>query len=202
MKLQANWAPHSPTSVPVVVVVTFVLCAPIACGWRSFEVFFTSFPYQYNSKLIDVKINIHNNTAGDTYLAITLQVHEDIDGINLKYATSLELDEGNFTTIVNRSVSFCKFLKQHSIEPVMRGIYEDILKQGDFIKRCPINKGVYSVHEYRIDEEVLSSYLPEAGFSVHIKLAKFNRQLLFDGTLHGNIDKSKGFNNLKMFSLG
>lgn len=168
---------------------------------RSFNVIFTSFPYQYNTDLVDVKIQIKNNTD-DTCLAVVFQLNEELDDVYLKYAISLELEEANYTTVVNRSVNFCKFLKQHSMDPLLRIIYEDVLKQDNFIKRCPITKGSYTLREYHIDEEILPSYVPEASFLAEIKLTMSNGQQLFDGKLYGTIDKSKGFNNLKMFSLG
>ncbi|XP_028893937.1 uncharacterized protein LOC105210636 [Zeugodacus cucurbitae] len=199
MKLPAN-APLSCNFLQIVVIVV-VVCTPIAWGWRSFKVIFTSFPYTYNSDVLDAKVQIQNSTS-DTYLSVVLQVNEDLDDVYLKYAIALELEEGNYTTLVNRSVNFCKFLKQHSMDPILRIIYEDMLKQGNFIKKCPIAKGQYTVREYRIDEEMLPSYVPEASFFAEMKMTKSNGQELFDGKLYGKIDKSKGFNNLKMFSLG
>lgn len=136
------------------------------------------------------------------YLSVVLQVNKNLDDVHLKYGIALELEEGNYTALVNGSVNFCKFLKQNSIDPTLRIIYEDILKQGNFIKRCPISKGLYTLREYRIDEEILPSYVPEANFCAEMKLSSSNGQKLFDGKLYGKIDKSKGFNNLKMFSLG
>ncbi|XP_017491119.1 PREDICTED: uncharacterized protein LOC108379282 isoform X1 [Rhagoletis zephyria] len=186
----------------VVVVVALVVCgAPIALGWRTFEVIFDSFPYHFHSEILNGKLEIQNKT-GDTYLDIALEVHEDLDNIYLQYAIALDLGESNNTTLVNRTINYCKFLKQHSMEPLLRIIYEDLLKQGNFIKRCPVKKGNYTVRGYRIDEETLPSYVPEAKFLADFKLLHTNGQVLFEGQLHGKIDKSKGFNNFKSFSLG
>ncbi|XP_020713346.1 uncharacterized protein LOC101460118 [Ceratitis capitata] len=201
MKLQALNSALFSCSISKIVVFVLVASAPIAWGWRSFNVIFTSFPYQYNTDLVDVKIQIKNNTD-DTCLAVVFQLNEELDDVYLKYAISLEMEQANYTTVVNRSVNFCKFLKQHSMDPLLRIIYEDILKQDNFIKRCPITKGSYTLREYHIDEEMLPSYVPEASFLAEIKLTMSNGQQLFDGKLYGTIDKSKGFNNLKMFSLG
>ncbi|XP_039963034.1 uncharacterized protein LOC120776443 [Bactrocera tryoni] len=199
MKLPAN-APF-PLNFLQIVAIVVVVCAPIAWGWRSFNVIFTSFPYTYNSNVIDAKLQIHNSSS-ETYLSVVLQVNEELDDVYLKYAIALDLDEGNYTVLANRTVNFCKFLKQRSMDSVLRIIYEDILKEGNFIKKCPITKGLYTLREYRIDEEMLPSYVPEASFFAAMKISKANGQSVFDGKLYGKIDKSKGFNNLKMFSLG
>ncbi|XP_018786642.1 PREDICTED: uncharacterized protein LOC108967575 [Bactrocera latifrons] len=170
-------------------------------SFRSFKVIFSSFPYTYNSNVIDAKVQIHNSSS-EMYLSVVLQVNEELDDVYLNYSIALDLDEANYTVLANRTLNFCKFLKQHSLDSVLRNIYEDILKEGNFIKKCPIAKGLYMLREYRIDEEMLPSYVPEASFFVAMKISKANGQVLFDGKLYGKIDKSKGFNNLKMFSLG
>ncbi|XP_037956583.1 uncharacterized protein LOC119686157 [Teleopsis dalmanni] len=177
------------------------LCSNTALGWRSFNVLITSFPFKFNSDMIDVKIKIHNKTD-ETTLDVVFNVLEDINDIHLKYAIALEASEGNYTALLNRSVNMCNFLKQRSMEPVLRVIYENILKSGNFIKTCPIKRGIYSLHEYHADEEILPSYVPETNFIVDIKMDLPNGKMVFQGRLNGKIDKSKGFNNLKMFSLG
>lgn len=126
----------------------------------------------------------------------------EVDDVSFRYAIALEANEGNYTALVNRSVNLCKFLKQRSSEPILKLLYEDLIKQSNFIKTCPIKKGTYDIHDYRIDEEMLPSYVPETNFFVPLQMDLANGVNLFKGTLHGRIDKSKGFNNLKMFSLG
>ncbi|XP_067645143.1 uncharacterized protein [Eurosta solidaginis] len=169
---------------------------------RSFKIIFTSFPYQKSPELMDITVQIVNNTVGGTYLTIVTQVNEDLDDVHFTYAVALETNVGNYTTLVNRTVNWCKFLKQRSIDPVLRVIYEDIQKHGNLFKNCPMKKGIYMVREYQVDEEMLPNHLPEANFFVYINFAKTKEQMIFDGKLYGKIDKSKGFNNLKMFSLG
>ena len=174
---------------------------------RAFKVILTSFPHEFNDKLLDVKFQIqptNANNNNETTINIQLKVLEDIDDISLEYALGIEGNQANnYTIVLNRKVHFCKFLMQRSIDNALRAIYEDILKRGTFIKMCPLKRGTYTLREYRIDEELLPQYVPEANFYVDIKLEKTNGgAMLLKGRLHGQIDKSKGFNNLKMFSMG
>lgn len=167
----------------------------------------TSFPHEFNDKLLDVKFQIQptttNATNTETTINVQLNVLEDIDDISLAYALGIEGNQANnYTIVLNRKVQFCKFLMQRSIDNMLRTIYEDILKRGTFIKMCPLKKGSYTLREYHIDEELLPQYVPEANFYVDIKLEKPNGDMILKGRLHGKIDKSKGFNNLKMFSMG
>lgn len=142
------------------------------------------------------------NETGDTTVNTHINVLNPIDDILLKFDIQMEATEGNFTSVLSRSVHFCKFLKSHSIDPVLKVIYEDIIKYGNLMKTCPIKKGIFYVHDYRIDEEMLPSYVPEANFQIIIELSFPNEVKLATAKIHGFIDKSKGFNNLKMFSLG
>uniref|UniRef100_T1GAN3 MD-2-related lipid-recognition domain-containing protein n=1 Tax=Megaselia scalaris TaxID=36166 RepID=T1GAN3_MEGSC len=68
------------------------------------------------------------------------------------------------------------------------------------MKSCPVKKGIFYIHDYRIDEEMLPSYVPEANFRVILELTLPNKGNLANVTINGYIDKSKGFNNLKMFN--
>lgn len=163
----------------------------------------TSFPHEFNDKLIDVKFQIQNSTAAETSINLQLNVLEDIDDISLTYALGIEgTQANNYTVILNRKVHFCKFLIQRTLDNALRSIYEDILKRGTFMKVCPLKKGSYVLREYRVDEELLPQYVPEANFYVDLELNKANGDMIVKGRLNGKVDKSKGFNNLKMFSMG
>lgn len=162
---------------------------------------FSRVEYKANKDFLDLKMEIQNNT-GDTTLNSHINVLNPIDDVILKFDILLEATEGNFTSVLARSVSFCKFLKSHSVDPVLKIIFEDIVKYGSLMKTCPIRKGIFYIHDYRIDEEMLPSYVPEANFNIIIEFAFPNAIKLATVKVHGFIDKSKGFNNLKMFSLG
>lgn len=146
-------------------------------------------------------MEIQNNT-GDTTLNAHINVLNAIDDISLKFDIQMEVNEGNFTSVFARSVHFCKFLKTRSTDPILKIIYDDIVKYGNLMKSCPVKKGIFYIHDYRIDEEMLPSYVPEANFRVILELTLPNKGNLANVTINGYIDKSKGFNNLKMFSLG
>ncbi|XP_023300179.2 uncharacterized protein LOC111682452 [Lucilia cuprina] len=172
-------------------------------SWRAFKVILTSFPHEFNDKLLDIKFQIQNSSNTESSVNVQLNVLEDIDDISLTYALGIEGNQANnYTVLLNRKVHFCKFLMQRTLDNTLRTIYEDILKRGTFIKMCPLKKGSYTLREYRIDEELLPQYVPEANFYVDMKLEKANGDMILKGRLHGKIDKSKGFNNLKMFSMG
>ncbi|XP_030385954.1 uncharacterized protein LOC115632838 [Scaptodrosophila lebanonensis] len=173
---------------------------PSSLAWRSFKIIFTRFDYEANANYLDVKIQIQNDS--ETSLNIVANTYENVDDVYLTAAVAIENDEGNLSELLNRTVNLCKMLKQRNAEPLIRIIYEDLLNHGNIFKECPIQKGSYSVHEYRLDEELLPSYLPETDFVVSIRLKTSKNVMLFSGKLYGRIDKSKGFNNLKMFSLG
>lgn len=57
-----------------------------------------------------------------------------------------------------------------------------------------------------MDEELLPAYLPETDFYGRIHVFTNNSELtvdnMWDITLIGRIDTSKGFDNLKLFSQG
>uniref|UniRef100_A0A1I8PTF6 Uncharacterized protein n=2 Tax=Stomoxys calcitrans TaxID=35570 RepID=A0A1I8PTF6_STOCA len=157
---------------------------------------------------MDAKIQVQNATS-NTGLNVVFNVLEDIDDISLSYSLAIEGEQpNNYTTMLSQKVEFCKFLQQRSIDGGLHKIYEDILKQGTFIKTCPIKKGsIYSMNDYHVDEELLPQYVPETNFYVDIQMDKGaigggSVVLLMKGRLQGKIDKSKGFNNLKMFSMG
>ncbi|KAL5290826.1 hypothetical protein ACFFRR_010298 [Megaselia abdita] len=181
--------------------IAFGFLATYSFAWRSFEVILSRVEYKGNKDFVDLKMEIQNNT-GDTALNAHINVLNSIDDIILKFEVLMEATEGNFTSVLKRNVHFCKFLKSHSIDPVLRIIYEDIIKYGNLMKTCPIKKGIFYLHDYRIDEEMLPSYVPEANFNIVIELYFPNEVKLATVKIHGFVDKSKGFNNLKMFSLG
>ncbi|XP_055908511.1 uncharacterized protein LOC129943233 [Eupeodes corollae] len=171
-------------------------------AWRSFKVIFTSFPYEINKDKLEVKLEIRNDT-GETTINCHINVIEQLDDMTLEYAISLENSDANWTTLIKRTVHFCKFLTTKTTDPILKVIYEDLLKHGNFFKSCPVQKGIYYVHDYRIDEEMLPSYVPETTMAVDILWKNAKKETaLFKGRLIGKIDKSKGFNNLKIFSLG
>lgn len=157
--------------------------------------------YTANKDFVELNLEIQNNT-GDTTLNAHINVLNQIDDINLKFDVLMENPEGNFTSVLARSVHFCKFLKNHSIDPILKVIYEHIAQFGNFMKNCPIKKGIYFIHDYRIDEEMLPTYVPEANFNILLEMFFTNNVKLATVKVHGFVDKSKGFNNLKMFSLG
>ncbi|XP_055856210.1 uncharacterized protein LOC129919376 [Episyrphus balteatus] len=178
-----------------------VLFVGLVFGWRSFKVVFTSFPFEANKDKVEVKLEIRNDT-GETTINCHFNVIEQLDDLYLTYAISLDNGEGNYTTLINRSTNFCKFLTTKASEPILKVIYDDLLKHGNFFKACPLKKGIYYLHDYRIDEEMLPSYVPETTLAVDIVFTLPSKEQLFKGKLLGKIDKSKGFNNLKIFSLG
>lgn len=56
-----------------------------------------------------------------------------------------------------------------------------------------------------MDEELLPPYLPETDFMGRIKIftnTTLPETNIFDITLTGRIDKSKGFDNLRLFTMG
>ncbi|XP_023168071.2 uncharacterized protein LOC111597527 [Drosophila hydei] len=171
-----------------------------AHGWRSFKIVFGRFEYEANAKLMDVKIELQNNSKSS--LNVVVNTLEILDNVEVASRVSLETEPGNYTNLISRNVNFCKMLMERNVDPLARSIYQDMQRYGKFFKECPIQKGTYSLHDYVLDEELLPSFLPETNFKTSIRLFKPNSEQIFKGLFYGRIDKSKGFNNLKMFSMG
>ncbi|KAM8707944.1 hypothetical protein ACLKA7_014985 [Drosophila subpalustris] len=178
-----------------------LLRCPTTLAWRSFKVIFTEFEYEANAKLVDAKIQVQNNSELSS-LNVVINVLENLNDVDMTGSMALQTDQANYTNLLTRTLNFCKMLKDRSADPLTRLIYQDLLKHGKWFKECPIQKGIYSLHDYRLDEELLPSFLPETNFKISMRLTKPKSEQIFQGVLFGRIDKSKGFNNLKMFSLG
>ncbi|KAH8370701.1 hypothetical protein KR093_004718 [Drosophila rubida] len=168
---------------------------------RSFKIIFTRFDFDSNGKFVDVKLQVENNGESSS-LNTVINVLEPLDDVELSISIGLQGELGNYTNVVRKSTNFCKFLKDRSAEPLTRLIYQDMLRFGKLFKECPLPKGTYTLQGYHIDEELLPSFLPETNFQLGLRLAQSQGEQILQGTLWGRIDKSKGFNNLKMFSLG
>lgn len=158
------------------------------------------FDYEANPRLVDVKIQLQNNS--ESSLNIVINTLEILDDIELSASVALETQPGNFTNLISKTLNFCRMLKERDAEPLARAIYQDIMRHGKWFKECPIQKDTYTLQDYAVDEELLPSYLPETNFKLKLRLTQQKGVQIFKGMLFGRIDKSKGFNNLKMFSMG
>lgn len=167
---------------------------------RSFKLVFDKYESETDKDFAEVKAEILN-TTGETVINVHINVIKDLDDLQLNVNLLMEETTDNFVSLLNRTVNFCKFLKTKSIDPVLRIIYDDLSRHGYFFKECPIKKGIYYIHDYRLDEEMLPSYIPEARFIFSLELWK-KTALVHRGNLYGRVDKSKGFNNFKIFSMG
>jgi len=165
---------------------------------RSFKIIYTGFNFEANAKLAEVKAEIKNNST----LNVEINVLESVDDVDLSGSLALQTEQGNYTNFMTKNVNFCKMVKDPNVDPMMSLMYRDMLKQGKFFKKCPVQKGIYTLEDYHVDEEILPSFLPETNFRMTMRLGKPKGEKIFQGVLFGRIDKSKGFNNLKMFSLG
>ncbi|KAH8364638.1 hypothetical protein KR084_009342 [Drosophila pseudotakahashii] len=182
-------------------VLILVVLMPVTGAWRSFKVILTNVDFEANDKIVDLHVDLQNE-SGESKLSIDIKTLEDIEDVQLTVDMGLETDKGNFSTLLNRTLNFCKLLKQRNSDPLLRGIYEDLLKHGNLFKECPIRSGTYSLTNYRVDEEMLPSFLPEAKFRFGMVISKPKSGMIVRSTIYGRIDKSKGFDNLKRFSLG
>ncbi|XP_039488659.1 uncharacterized protein LOC120450008 [Drosophila santomea] len=178
-----------------------VVLMPLAGAWRSFKVILTNIDFDANDKIVDVKVDLQND-SGESNLSIDIKTHQDIEDVQLIIDFGLETNKGNFSTLINRTLNFCKLIKQRNSEPLFRAIYEDLLKHGTLFKECPIRSGTYSLNNYKVDEEMLPSFLPEAKFRFAMMVSTLKSGMIVRSTIYGRIDKSKGFDNLKRFSLG
>lgn len=142
------------------------------------------------------------NDASDSRLSVDIKVYEDIEDVQLAVDVGLESEKGDFSTLINRTLNFCKLMKQRNADPLVRGIYDDLLKHGNLFKECPIRSGTFSLTNYKVDEEMLPSFLPEAKFRFGLLITKPKNERIVRATIYGRIDKSKGFDNLKRFSMG
>ncbi|XP_068148986.1 uncharacterized protein [Drosophila tropicalis] len=179
--------------------VLLVVC-PMTGAWRAFKIIFTRFDYEVNDKIVTVNVQIQNDT--DSSLTVEFKTHEVINDVYLTASLALENDKGNYSTLLNHTLNFCKMLKVRNTDPLIRSIYDDLIRHGKLIRDCPIQKGTYTLTNYQVDEELMPSFLPETNFQFSVILSKPQNDVIFRGIIHGRIDKSKGFNNLKMFSLG
>ncbi|KAH8270561.1 hypothetical protein KR018_011595 [Drosophila ironensis] len=174
---------------------------PITGAWRSFKVILTDVIFEANDKIVNVKTNLQND-SGNSKLTIDFVVYEDLEEVQLTVDVGLETDIGNYSNFINRSVNFCKLMKQRNSDSLMRAIYDDLLKHGNLFKECPIHKGSFSLTNYNVNEEILPGFLPESKFRFGLLISRPKNAMIFRGTIYGRIDKSKGFDNLKRFSLG
>ncbi|XP_022219705.2 uncharacterized protein LOC111072274 [Drosophila obscura] len=188
-------------SLVLLLLLLSVLC-PMTGAWRSFKVILTSVEFEANAKIVDLKVQLHND-SGDSRISVDVTTHADLTDVQLLLNVGLETEKpGNFSTLINRTVNFCKMMKQRSWDPLVRVIYDDLVKHGNIFKECPIRSGTYSLHNYKVDEEMLPSFLPEANFKLVLFILRPKNEMLSRTTIYGRIDKSKGFDNLKRFSLG
>ncbi|XP_016971206.1 uncharacterized protein LOC108038854 [Drosophila rhopaloa] len=178
-----------------------VVLIPVTGAWRSFKVILTNIDFESDDKILEVKVDLQNE-LGDSKVSVDIKTLEDLDDVQLAVDVGLETDKGNYSTLINRTLNFCKLMKQRNSDPLLRGIYEDLLKHGSFFKECPIRSGTYSLTNYKVDEEMLPSFLPEAKFRFGLQISKPKGGTIVRTTIYGRIDKSKGFDNLKRFSLG
>ncbi|XP_017954933.2 uncharacterized protein LOC108650329 [Drosophila navojoa] len=177
-----------------------MLSHPVAHGWRSFKIVFVRFDYEVNAKLVDVKIELQNSSK--SALTVVVNTLETINDVDVTGSVFLETEPGNYTSLISRTVDLCKMLKDRNVDPLSRSIYQDMQRYGKLFKECPIQRGTYTLQDYVVDEELLPSFLPEANFKFSLRLSKPKNQMIFKGSFYGRIDKSKGFNNLKLFSMG
>ncbi|XP_016997917.2 uncharacterized protein [Drosophila takahashii] len=182
-------------------VLILVVFMPVTGAWRSFKVILTNIDFEANDKIVDLNVDLQNE-SGESKLSIDIKTLEDIEDVQLMVDVGLETDKGNFSTLINRTLNFCKLLKQRNSDPLVRVIYEDLQKHGNLFKECPIRSGTYSLTNYKVDEEMLPSFLPEAKFRFGMAISKPKSGMIVRSTIYGRIDKSKGFDNLKRFSLG
>ncbi|XP_033158891.1 uncharacterized protein LOC117140212 [Drosophila mauritiana] len=183
------------------VALILVALMPLTGAWRSFKVILTSIDFEANDKFVDLKVDLQND-SGESSLSIDIKTHQDIEDVQLVVDFGLETDKGNYSTLINRTLNFCKLMKQRNSDPLVRAIYEDLLKHGTLFKECPIRRGTYSLTNYNVDEEMLPSFLPEAKFRIGMMISTSKGGMIVRSTTFGRIDKSKGFDNLKRFSLG
>lgn len=177
-------------------------CFSLAISYfqRSFKIVFVRFDYEFNAKLVDVKIELQNSSK--SALTVVVNTLETINGVDVTGSVFLETEPGNYTSFISRTVDLCKMLKDRNVDPLSRSIYQDLQRYGKLFKECPIQKGTYTLQDYVVDEELLPSFLPETNFKFSLRLSKPKNQMIFKGSFYGRIDKSKGFNNLKLFSMG
>ncbi|EDV97195.1 uncharacterized protein LOC6556667 [Drosophila grimshawi] len=177
-----------------------LLSCPKTLGWRSFKIDFTRFDFEANSKLVDVKVHSINTTGSG--LSLVLNTIEIIDDVDLSASIALETNTGNYTNLLSKTFNFCKMIRERNSEPLMRSIYQDMMRYGKWFTECPVKKGTYTLQNYRVDEELLPSFLPETNFKSSFRFSGPKNEQILKGILYGRVDKSKGFNNLKMFSMG
>lgn len=150
---------------------------------------------------MDVKIQVQNKSDSSS-LNVDVNVLEILNDVDMSASIALQTEQANYTNLFSTSLNFCKMLKERNGDPMVRLLYQDLLKHGQWFKECPIQKGVYNLQNYQVDEEKLPSFLPETNFKLTFRLSKPKSEQIFKGVIFGRIDKSKGFNNLKKFSLG
>ncbi|KAH8258725.1 hypothetical protein KR038_004760 [Drosophila bunnanda] len=174
---------------------------PMTGAWRSFKVILTDVTFEANNKIVNLTVDLQND-AGDSKLSLDIKLFEDIEDAQLTVDVGLETDKGNFSTLINRTLSLCKLMKQRNSDPLVRNIYEDLLKHGNLFKECPIRRGTFSLTHYKVDEELLPSFLPETKFRFGLLVTRPKNERIIKAVIYGRIDKSKGFDNLKRFSMG
>lgn len=52
----------------------------------------------------------------------------------------MESSSNNYITIYEKTVSVCGFFKNPSNEPLLKMIYDEVVKFGNMFDRCPIKK--------------------------------------------------------------
>jgi len=76
-------------------------------GQRSFKVILTSIDFEANDKIMDIHVDLQNE-SGDSKLSMEIKTLEDIEDVELAVDIGLETDKGNFSTLINRTLNFCK----------------------------------------------------------------------------------------------
>lgn len=117
-----------------------------------------------------------------------------------------DTDTEESVEIFNKTMNLCQIMASKKIDPLIRVIFSEMLKNGTMFSSCPIQKRHYYLQNFRIDEENLPSYLPETDFlaEIHVFSEPKSGKLInfFVLILNGLIDKSKALNDFKIFTMG
>lgn len=157
-------------------------------------------------------------------LSGTLQIYAYI-----RFDSLSDLDSDNITSIevINKTANLCQLLAaKKTMAPIVRLSLKEFAKFGTFFTECPIRKvcqtsrinlkfgmtdkiyfeqAHYYLQHFKMDEELLPAYLPETDFVARVHVftnSSASRADIWDITLIGRIDSSKGMDNLKVFTQG
>lgn len=117
-----------------------------------------------------------------------------------------DTDTEEAVEIFNKTMNLCQILTSKKVPPILRLLFSELVKNGTMFTSCPIQKKLYYVHNFRIDEENLPSYLPETDFLAEMHVfsdGKSGKSINYWRIiLNGRIDKSKSLDDFKMFTMG